>query len=654
MKLRRGAAVLMALICCRALGLTEGRSVSAAWDRPAAVFPAASESDGAFDWEELALRYGKTTVPLRTLVPPDWKIGDRRIFYIIDSDNLETVEADGEIAWIGDSLVVWLDRDLSRKLPETIVEGLRDFDERVVPLMHQVFGSEASPGIDGDRRIHALITNKLGRGILGYFSSRDTVHPDIVPKSNGMEMFMLSDELLRYDGARIVNTLSHEFQHMIHFFQDANEGSNIDEGFSGFAEAFTGERFSDMYENAFFRNPDTSMTLWRTEPSAIPNYGASYLFVKYVSERFGVEFLRPWALAQGNNLDGLDEALAAVGSELSADDVYLDWVKANLALLFEERTENGYLSLDRAPVPDRAASITELSCENGTISGETLPYGTRFFSVGCRDGDARISVAFEPTVPLTAIAEPNDGPFFWSGAENNSVASLERVFNLPGDAVPIRFSFSIRYDLEPDYDYLYLLASIDDGANWRVLPLPGGQEDRTAEFSLGNGLSGRNGDWERMELDISEFAGERLTLRFDVITDQAVSGDGVLLDDFRIDAIGYEDTVEVGETGKTGWRTSRDGFIVAENRLPLPFGVVGRVLPAGAADSALELIENKKDPLYWTERSAPDVPVRFDCSFAGSDGEEEPCVFGVTSMNRASRAAGKFTIEISREADISD
>ena len=48
----------------------------------------------------------------------DWKIGDRRIFYIIDSDNSETVEADGEIAWIGDSLVVWLDRDLSRKLPK--------------------------------------------------------------------------------------------------------------------------------------------------------------------------------------------------------------------------------------------------------------------------------------------------------------------------------------------------------------------------------------------------------------------------------------------------------------------------------------------------------------------------------------------------------
>ena len=32
MKLRRGAAVLMALICCRALGLTEGRSVSDSWE----------------------------------------------------------------------------------------------------------------------------------------------------------------------------------------------------------------------------------------------------------------------------------------------------------------------------------------------------------------------------------------------------------------------------------------------------------------------------------------------------------------------------------------------------------------------------------------------------------------------------------------------
>lgn len=79
-----------------------------------------------------------------------------------------------------------------------------------------------------------------------------------------------------------------------------------------------------------------------------------------------------------------------------------------------------------------------------------------------------------------------------------------------------------------------------------------------------------------------------------------------------------------------------------------------RVLPAGAADPATEPIEKKKDPLYWAEKSAPGVPFRFNCSFAASEDEAERCVFGVTSMNRASRAAGKFTIEISREADNSD
>ena len=109
-----------------------------------------------------------------------------------------------------------------------------------------------------------------------------------------------------------------------------------------------------------------------------------------------------------------------------------------------------------------------------------------------------------------------------------------------------------------DYDYLYLLASIDNGASWWMLPLPGGREDRTSGFNLGNGLSGRNGSWERMELDLSEFAGERLTLRFDVVTDQAVCGDGVFLDDFRIDAIGYVDPVDTVETGETGWKTSRN------------------------------------------------------------------------------------------------
>ena len=75
--------------------------------------------------------------------------------------------------------------------------------------------------------------------------------------------------------------------------------------------------------------------------------------------------------------------------------------------------------------------------------------------------------------------------------------------------------------------------------------------------------------WIRESVDISSFAGQEIILRFEYITDAAVNGDGLLLDDLSIDAIDYREDFESGDGG---WDTA--GFVRLYNQLPQTYRLV--------------------------------------------------------------------------------
>jgi bacillopeptidase F (M6 metalloprotease family) len=66
-------------------------------------------------------------------------------------------------------------------------------------------------------------------------------------------------------------------------------------------------------------------------------------------------------------------------------------------------------------------------------------------------------------------------------------------------------------------------------------------------------------------VDLSQYAGQQVTLRFEYITDAAVNGEGVLLDDVSIPEIGYTTDFENGDGG---W--DAQGFVRCKIRLPRP------------------------------------------------------------------------------------
>ena len=134
-------------------------------------------------------------------------------------------------------------------------------------------------------------------------------------------------------------------------------------------------------------------------------------------------------------------------------------------------------------------------------------------------------------------------------------------------SAPIEMRYYTWYDLEEDYDYLYLTATVD-GENWEILTTPSCTTLNPSGNSYGCGYNGSSSGWIEESVDLSKFAGNTVTLSFEYITDAAVNGEGLLLDDVRVDAIGYFSDFE-NDNG--GWHAS--GFVRVTNILPQTFRV---------------------------------------------------------------------------------
>ena len=79
-------------------------------------------------------------------------------------------------------------------------------------------------------------------------------------------------------------------------------------------------------------------------------------------------------------------------------------------------------------------------------------------------------------------------------------------------------------------------------------------------------ITDRARGWITEAVDLSEFAGHQVELRFDYVTDGAVTGEGLALDNVAIPAINY---LADFNSNDGGWIP--EGFAWIENILPQPF-----------------------------------------------------------------------------------
>ncbi|HEY3474601.1 MAG TPA: hypothetical protein VGK56_08330 [Anaerolineales bacterium] len=501
-----------------------------------------------------------------TVVPAkQYNVGDTETFWVSNSDTAEHRQGTFTLIYATPHSYFWAEN--GTQFNEADVKALMDtFENEIYPTNREFFGSEANPGVDNDPHIYVLYANDLGNNIGGYFSSSDSYNPEIKPYSNAHETYVLS-ALQDVGEEYAYATLAHEFVHMIQDASDRNDVSWINEGFAEVGSFLNGY---DVGSSPYFyvADPDLQLTSWadNTSPDFGSHYGQSFLYLAYFLDRFGDEATKALTNNPENDIASVDDTLADLditdpqtGQIITADDVFMDW--ATTLYLKDGSVGDGRYQYKNYPNAPQVTETTSISNCPRSTSGSVNQYGVDYYTIRC-SGNYTLTFTGSTIARLLPMDAHSGSYSFWSNMGNESDMTLTREFDFTGVSGPINLSYWMWYDIEEDWDYLYLEASTD-GQTWEILRTPSSTDYNPSGQSFGWAYTGQTGNWIQEEVDLSQFAGQTVQLRFEYITDAAVNGEGALLDDILIDAIDYEEDFEAGDGGWEG-----AGFVRMENTLP--------------------------------------------------------------------------------------
>jgi immune inhibitor A len=175
----------------------------------------------------------------------------------------------------------------------------------------------------------------------------------------------------------------------------------------------------------------------------------------------------------------------------------------------------------------------------GTVNGDTIYEGVRIDL---------------PDEYADVLNNAGTGKGAYSQSGNELENTLAHAIDLTGATAPITLTVDAYWDIEEDWDYGYVQVSTDT-VNFVNLDDLDGVLRETNPFgsNLGHGLTG----WDAgtLRFDVSDYAGESITLRFYYRTDVAVSNPGWWIDNVIVSGGAFSEDFEGGLGGWTneGW-----------------------------------------------------------------------------------------------------
>jgi immune inhibitor A len=417
------------------------------------------------DTVELACRFKQVCNVAPTLAPPSepFSEGAQQSFWVNSEDTRSYFQVQATLRYITPHSYFWVENNTPYN--QSDIKNLMDaFESNIYPTNREFFGSEWIPGVDDDPHIYILYTGGLGATVGGYFYSPDEYNPLIQQYSNGHEMFYVSSSQ-SLKAFYTYGTLAHEFQHMIHWYQDSNESTYLNEGFSQLAEFLNGYSSGNL-EIDYTNNPDINLTDWisGTAGDNSAHYGASFLFVTYFLDRFGVDITKALVHNQQNGLASIDDTLAqgnltdpSTGKVITADDFFLDWTIANL--LQDGAVGDGrYVYHNYTSAPKAEPTETIKSCPAESSTRTVNQYGVDYLKITC---PGSYTLHFEGATSTRLVpADPHSGNYaLWSNKGDKSDMTLTRTLDLTGLSGQANMSYWVWYDIEKDFDYVYVEAS---------------------------------------------------------------------------------------------------------------------------------------------------------------------------------------------------
>lgn len=511
---------------------------------------------------ELAYQYGRTSSTERVArsQPFDVRVGDKQSFTISSVTGGTNYEVSATLVLSLDHVLVYVADDVQVD-QQALERDARRFNDQIYARNRELFGSEWTPGIDGDPRLTILNGNIEGAG--GYFSSSDEVPKSVNRFSNEREMFYIN--VLAYPPGTpdYLRTLAHEFQHMIAYNEAERPEVWFNEGFSQLAEELNG--FTQASVNvapAYLIDPDLQLTDWGDDPqTSTPHYGASYLFMSYFYQHYG-DNLRLNDLMRGGAGERLElfaDAARRIDPQVADfGDLYADWSVANT--LNDPRIDGG-----RFAYTNLAATVTPTTLPNN-LQETVAQFGTDFWQIDPAAASRTLRFDGSDTIGLVN-AQPDGTGMWWSNRGDNANGTLTRTFDLR-NLSSATMQFRLWYDLESGWDYGFVSVSTDGGQTFKTLQGRHTTRDDPQGLNWGDGYTGLSGganqaQWLDEQIDLTPYVGQQITLRFSMITDDGNTHPGMVIDNIRIPELNFSDDAE---SDAAGWDAR--GFARIDNRLP--------------------------------------------------------------------------------------
>ena len=326
------------------------------------------------------------------------KVGTLQSFYVI-SENLEPVTESAKLVKISNNLYIYVRDDYADSFSSEELTYLSDqFENTIFPTETSIFGDTDGVlgDVDNDSHITLYLT-ELPDFVAGYFNpgnefasisdgnAREMVYVDISLASDATD---LNDKF-----SVPLSVFAHEFQHLIHFNHDRYEHYWVDEGLAELAVDLVGYNSVDLLSlDLYLSHSDNSLFLWDFNNEANQNladYSASYLFFRYLADRYGHDFLSILVNNSRLGAKGVQSSLNAEGQEsVEFFSLFHDWV---MSLHLNDKTTPYSISATNKTIGSQSLSFS--SDGKLEIQGDVVLSGVEAYNVSNFKSDTLLSIS---------------------------------------------------------------------------------------------------------------------------------------------------------------------------------------------------------------------------------------------------------------------
>ena len=265
--------------------------------------------------------------------------GNQEDFWTYDFQAAEWLEIRATLLAVGEHCYIYLDnRTITSMGQSQAIDRSEilssEFDNVVFPKNVELMGSPNGTlgDIDNDPRITVFLVQGVG----SYYLQNNELPG--TSNSNNREMVYVNSQMHLYN---TIGVMCHETNHLFLFNYDLNEATFFIEGLAEFSMYNAGYMSNSSFMQGgmtlnvtmsayqYSLHPSVSMFFFDENYNSYSSYGAGYMFLFYLAEKYGIEIIRD--LIPIDALDGpeaIEFVLSNHGFNISFNEIFLDFITA--------------------------------------------------------------------------------------------------------------------------------------------------------------------------------------------------------------------------------------------------------------------------------------------------------------------------------------